>query len=202
MMKTLAIGLLVTLFLSGCAITRSPGFYSGYKRLTPAQHAQIQFVPTNQPVPPQNGQLIYAVAARSLLQSMPNGTDTTLVYLWGPRCHSQECASLQSVQAICNQRNYRLYVVAEYYDIEQINLQPRLSNPILAINCRFYQTEYCDKYVRLFSGELRQGIQLADHARYGRYYLFKGNRFVKALNALVGASPQFPSFQPARLPSK
>ncbi len=181
--------------LSGCLITRTPGFYSGYKRLTPAEQTQIQFVPPDSTIPALGDRAIYAVAARSLLQAM-HSADTTLVYLWGPRCHSQVCASLQSVQAICHQRGYRLYVVAEYYDMAQISLQPPLQNPLLAVNQRFYQTDYCNKYTQLFSAELRRGAPLPDSTRYARYYLFEGDRFVRAMNMLAAASPQFPSLQP------
>lgn len=199
-MKTILLCLLAGLLFSGCVITHSPGFHSGYERLTPAQRTQIHFVPVGQAIPPPNGRVIYAVAARSLLQAMPRA-DTTLVYLWGPRCHSQQCASLQSVQVVCNQRGYQLYVVAEYYDLAQINLQAPLQHPLLAIDHQFYRTNYCPKYSRLFAAELRQGTPLPVDTQYARYYVFTGNRFVKALNALADASPQFPS-QPAELPGK
>jgi hypothetical protein len=37
--------------LGGGMITRTPGFYSGYKRLAPSEQQQIHFLPTRQLVP-------------------------------------------------------------------------------------------------------------------------------------------------------
>jgi hypothetical protein len=191
--------LLLGLLLSSCVITRSPGFYSGYDRLPPKEQAKIRFVSANQPIPEGNDQIIYAVNARSLLHTL-SSRDTTLVYIWGPHCHSAYCASLQSVQDLCHRKGYQFQAVAEYYaDMQQINGQPRLQNPLVAINQRSYKTDYCDKYTALFESELRQGQPLPDSVRHARYYIFKGSTFVRAQNALAEVTPQFPSYTPQPL---
>lgn len=179
------------LLVQGCAITNSPGFHSGYKKLPATEQEKIRFIPANQAIPEVSGRLIYAVNARSLLNAM-QPSDSTLVYVWAPHCHSGNCASLQSVQDICRQKGYQLYVVAEYFaDMEQINLQPTLDKPLLAINYQNYKTDYCPKYTSLFEAELRQGQQLPDHLKYVRFFLFKGSQFVKAIDTLQGTQPQF-----------
>jgi hypothetical protein len=179
------------LLTQGCAITNSPGFHSGYKKLPAAEREKIRFVPANQSIPAANGRLIYAVNARSLLDAMQPG-DSTLVYVWAPHCHGNNCASIQSVQEICHQKGYQLYVVAEYFaDMEQINLQPTLDKPLLAINHQIYKTDYCPKYTSLFEAELRQGQPLPDHLKYARFFLLKGSQFVKAIDTLQGTKPQF-----------
>jgi hypothetical protein len=179
------------LLLQGCAITNSPGFHSGYKKLLAAERDKIRFIAANQAIPKASGRLIYAVNARSLLDAMQPG-DSTLIYVWGPHCHGNNCASLQSVQDICHQKGYQLYVVAEYFaDMEQINLQPTLDRQLLAINYQVYKTDYCPKYTSLFEAELRQGQPLPESVEYPRFYLFKGSHFVKAIVTLEGAKPQF-----------
>lgn len=167
--------------LPGCVITNTPGFYSGYRKLTPAQQEQVRLVPPGKPLPDTDSNLLYAVHAESLLREIQRN-DTTLVYRWSPNCHSSICASLQSVQSICRGKGYQLYVVADYYDMEQISLQPKLDHPLLAINHKSYGTDYCPKYSRLFAAGLRQGQQLPDSVKYARYYLFHGSRFVRAIH--------------------
>lgn len=198
-MKALLVSLLAAgSVLSSCVITRAPGFHSGYERLTSAQQEGIRFVPAGQPIPGATSRLIYAVEAQSLLRALRDH-DTTMVYMWGPRCHSSNCASLQSVQSICDKKGYRLYVVAQYYDMEQINLQPLIEKPLLTVDHRFYKSNYCDKYTRLFTDDLRQGKQLPDSLKYARYYLFGKGHFVRAANALADAQSQFPFRAPETL---
>jgi hypothetical protein len=182
------------LLLQSCIITNSPGFYSGYKKLAPAEQGRIRFIPNGQPIPAADGRLIYAVTGPSLLRSLPP-SDTTVVYLWSPHCHGANCASLQSAQNVCTRNGYQLYVVAEYYDMASINLQPALAKPLLAVNQQHYKADYCPKYVRLFQADLAQGARVPDSLKYARFYVLAGSRFVRAVNALPGAQPQFPSFR-------
>ncbi|MBF9220179.1 hypothetical protein [Hymenobacter ruricola] len=181
------------LLLQGCAVTIT-GFNSGYKKLSPSEQEKIRFVAAGEAIPATGSGLVYAVNAQSLLNALP-AHDSSLVYIWGPNCHGKSCASLQSLQDVCKRKGYRLYVVAEYYDMAQISLQAPLETPLLAVNQRFYKTDYCNKYTRLFSQELRNGQPLPDSVRYARYYLFKGKSFVKAANAVKDTQPQFPQLQ-------
>jgi hypothetical protein len=167
--------------------------------LPPTEKATIRFVAANQPIPAATDGLLYAVTAPSLLQTL-SARDTTLVYIWGPQCHSAHCASLKSVQDLCHRKGYAFQAVAEYYaDLQQIKAQPRLQHPLVAINQRSYKTAYCAKYTALFAAELRQGQPLPDSVRYARYYVFKGRAFVRAQNTLADVTPQFPSYVPAPL---
>lgn len=193
-MKTLLAAVVVLALLPGCIITNTPGFYSGYKKLAPADQERIRFVAAGQPIPAASGRLIYAVTGQSLLQALPPH-DTTLVYVWGPRCHGQSCASLLSVQDLCTRKSYQLRVVAEYYDMEQINLQPPLAQPLLAVNQQAYKTDYCNKYTQRFVADLTQGAQLPDSLKYARYYMMAGGRLVRAINILPNTQPQFSIFR-------
>lgn len=175
---------LAVFFLPGCIITDTPGFYSGYKKLPAAERAKIRLLPAGAAIPAGNHGFIYAVDAGSLLQAI-KGHDSTLVYIWGPHCHSAHCASLLAARSACNSKGYQLYVVAQYYaDMEEISLQPQLDRPLLAINHKSYGTDYCPKYTRRFEAALRQGQKLPDSTRYSRYYLFHRGRFVRALDHL------------------
>ena len=178
--------------LSGCVITRSPGFYSGYRRLPAQEQETIRFLPPEAPLPTvavADGYL-YAVTAQSLLRALP-ANDTTLVYLWSPHCRGRYCASLQSVEADCRRNGYQFQAVAAYYaDLVQIKLQAPLQQPLLAINHRYYRSDYCQKYGRLFQAALRQDRPLPDSLQHAQYYVFHGRTFARALNALPGVPLQ------------
>ena len=172
-----------SLFLQGCVITNSPGFHSGYEKLTVSERARIQFVPPNQPLAATNGSLCYAVEANNILNSV-HKMDTTLVYTWSPVCHSKVCLPLQNVQAYCTRKGYNLYVVAEYYDVQRMDMQPQLKNPLLVINHKYYHSDYCPRYTKLFDYALRRGQAVPDSAKYFRYYLFSGNTFIRAVRTI------------------
>lgn len=181
MMKAIVITFITSFLFQGCIITNTPGFHSGYKKLTPEERKQIKFLSANEILPNENSKLIFAINAQSLLRSIQQ-KDTTLVYVWAPHCHSSGCISLISAQQACDNKGYNLVVVAEYYDIEEFSRQPILKNPLFIINHKYYKTDYCPKYSRLFSADLRQGIKLPDSTKYSRYYMFKGSKFIGARN--------------------
>jgi hypothetical protein len=186
------------LLLPSCVITRSPGFHSGYRRLPAQEQEKIRFLPTDAPLPTAADGHLYAVTAQGLLHALPPG-GTTLVYLWAPHCHGRACASLQSVEDVCRRKGYRFQAVAEYYaDMTQIKLQAPLQRPLVAINHPHYRSDYCQTYARRFQDDLRQGRPLPDSLHQARYYVFEGRTFVRALNALPGAPPQFRPAPPLR----
>ena len=190
-MKPLLITLLWGAFLlSGCIITRSPGFHSGYRRLPAQEQETIRFLPADAPLPTDADGHLYAVTAQSLLRALP-ADNTTLVYLWSPHCRGRYCASLQSVEADCHRNGYEFQAVAAYYaDLVQIKLQAPLQHPLLAINHRYYRSDYCRKYARLFQAALRLDRPLPDSLQHAQYYVFHGRTFVRALNALPGVPSQ------------
>jgi len=180
-MKISVIALVASFLFQGCIITNTPGFHSGYKKLTIEERKQIIFLSANEILPNENSKLIFAINAQNLLRLIQQ-KDTTLVYIWGPHCHSSACISLNSAQQACDNKGYNLLVVAEYYDIEEFSRQPILQNPLFIINHKYYKTDYCPRYSRLFSSDLRQGTKLSDSTKYSRYYLFKGSKFIGARN--------------------
>ncbi|MGI4873331.1 MAG: hypothetical protein ACRYFX_19390 [Janthinobacterium lividum] len=174
------VGSVAVILMQGCSITNTPGFHSGYKKLSSNEQKQIEFIPANNPIPVVDNGTIYAINAESLLNAIQS-SDTTLVYIWGPQCHSRVCLPLTSVQAICRKKGYNLFIVSEYYDMGQIPAQGQLKNPLLSINHEVYGTDYCPKYTKLFTSELRRGKRISDDEQNRRYYLFHGRDFVKAL---------------------
>ncbi|WP_233559666.1 hypothetical protein [Taibaiella sp. KBW10] len=174
------------LCLSSCVILDTPGFHSGYKKLNASDKQQIHFVTeTKDFCNIQNDKKIYAVTADLFLDCIKD-KDITLVYFWSAHCGSEVCILLSAAQAYCDQRNYNLYVVSEYYDLPATLLQNKTRNPILSVNHLYYKTDYCPKYTRRFRKAIAGAAAISkDELRFSRFYFFKGSKFIKAKQKLT-----------------
>ena len=171
--------------LSSCVILNTPGFYSGYKKLSPAEKSQIIFASPEQNVCGlPNDKKLYSITAAQLLNCL-RSNDTSLVYFWSPNCHSEVCISLPTAQHYCNRHNYKLYVVAQYYDFEKTNPQNTNPLPIFTANHKHYGTDYCNAYNNRFLKELRTDANLPKDDRYDRFYFFKSERLIFTKNSIV-----------------
>lgn len=175
-----------TLSLGSCIIMDTPGFRSGYKKLEADEKAQVRFVngiTTFCNI--QNDKKIYAVTGSHFLDCIKN-KDTTLVYFWSAHCASDVCILLSAAQAFCDQRNYNLFVVSEYYDLPVMQAQNKTRNPILSINHFYYKTDYCPKYTRRFRQDIVGTAPIAkEDMKFSRFFFFKGSRFIKAQTSLI-----------------
>jgi hypothetical protein len=78
----------------------------------------------------------------------------TLLYLWKPKCTSDNCLSLGKVQEYCNENNIELFIVAEYYDYETMKILHLIKRPIFGIDCEYYKTNMTKKYLNSFMNDL------------------------------------------------
>lgn len=179
--KFIATSILVLLFNSGCIITNTPGFYSGFKKIKEPFKSSVQFINNGDKVPMKNdGKTLYAISGQSLLNSIRN-EDTTLLYFWSPLCHSSICISIQSAQEYCDNKNINLIVIPEYYDTLAFDrLADNINTKIFMINHKYYKTDYCPKYTRLFIEDLDKEKLLNKKEKYNRFYVFKGNTLIEA----------------------
>ena len=99
-MKKILLFLVITFVFQSCAIIRTPGFNSGYKRLTAEEQKRVCFVSSVEEIPDRNDGRIMAVTAEQLTALLKKN-ETALLYLWSPRCSSSSCVSLKAVQDYC-----------------------------------------------------------------------------------------------------
>lgn len=170
---------IITLLFSGCFITNTPGFYSGYKKLSEQEKNAIIFS--------EKGQLdigdttkIYAITGTQLSELLKKN-DSTIVYFFGPNCSSKNCISIKYANKLCEDKNYQLIVVLEYYNFEVFAAQHINNFNVYAINHQFYKTDYVQKYVRLFKDDLLSNFKLEKDNSYCRYLIFNEDRFSKAV---------------------
>lgn len=184
-MKNLLLAALVLSLFNSCVIVNTPGFYSGYKKLPDNEKAQVLFADYQDPVCNKaNDKKIYAITGVQLLQCL-QANDTSVVYIWSPNCHSDVCITLNAAQYFCNKNGYKLYVVMQYYDFQMLNKQRTDGQAVYTINHKFYGTDYCNKYVRLFTKDIIGDTKQNKDDKYNRFLFFKKNKLIFTRNSLI-----------------
>lgn len=163
---------------SSCFITNTSGFYSGYKKLEAGKKEQVQFWDDSLALPKEHNNVL-AIAARSLLASLAE-KDTAIVYIWSAHCKSDACIPIFMAQNFCNKRGYELYVVASYYDDLLFANIGKTKNPLTIINHKYYKTDYCPRYSKLFLKDLDRDKFLTKSNNYFRFLIFSKGKLIQA----------------------
>lgn len=180
-MKKILLFLVLTFVFQSCAIVRTPGFNSGYKRLTAEEQKRVCFVSSVEEIPDHNDGRIMAVTAEQL-SAVLKKSDTTLLYLWSPHCSSSSCVSLIAVQDYCDQANLPVYVLTEYYT-DAFTQNEFLSRPMLSVNEFHYKSSYCNSYMKRFLSELIPDDKRENDSNH-RFLLFSKGSFVKSYESI------------------
>ncbi len=166
------------LFLSSCFLTNTPGFYSGYDRLSDSEKKTIFFTDKDSGICNlDNNDKIYAITGKQLRTCLSKN-DTSVVYFWGPNCSSKVCILISACQNYCTLKNYNLYVVADYYDMDKMRNQNVSNFPMLVANQKYYKKEYANGINRRFKKDLLHGEKLKKEDKYDRFLLFKGDKLI------------------------
>ncbi len=169
-------------------ITESHGFYIGYETLSEKEIEQVVFVDPKEAISDlENDQKIYAINGKQLKDCISK-SDTSVVYIWGPRCHGSACISILSCQKYCSENNYDLFVVADYYDMEMMEIQNHSKSPIFIANHQYYNKRYCQKLTQLFLKELVGPDFEGQENELGRFLLFDKGEFVNGKQDLFKES--------------
>ena len=170
--------ILISIYLSSCVITNTPGFYSGYKKLNDEEKSLIYFPSNDQNICSLSKSNKIASITASQLQKCLKNNDTALVYIWSPFCHSKICISIESCQIYCKQHGYKLYVVSTYYDMPKMTIQNTSNTPIFSINQQYNGTDYCNKYVNLFLKDLIKEKNISKNEFYNLFFYFKSDNYI------------------------
>ncbi|MFT4061960.1 MAG: hypothetical protein QM642_06345 [Edaphocola sp.] len=135
----------------GCFITNTPGFYSGYKKLTKEQQGHIKVYAKDASSHAKEDFIsINGVQLREMLKSY----GTSVVYMWSPNCHSRVCVPLNALKKHYESMNYQLFVVAEYYDFEKTKILKPDDIDMFSVNHKYYGTDYVPLYLKRFKKDL------------------------------------------------
>ena len=174
--------ILIALLLSGCFITNTPGFYSGYKKLSEQEKNTIEFT-QNEQYSFDDTAKIYAITGTQLSEMLKK-KDSTVVYLYGPNCSSKNCISIQYANKLCEAKGYQLIVILEYYDFEIFAALHINNFNSFAINHAYYKTDLVVKYLRLFKADLFGNYKLPKENSYCRFWIFNKDKLTNAVCSL------------------
>ena len=95
----------------------------------------------------------------------------TLIYIWRPNCRGILCIPPELIQKNCDLKKIELFIVSEYYDNKQMEINYNLKNPIYGIDVDYYNSNITTNYIAKFKFDL--SIYAKTNNRY--LYFEKGN---------------------------
>jgi hypothetical protein len=168
------------LMLNSCIIIPNfTGFNSGYNKLSEQDKSLIKI--TDKPINElKNKDTIYSITGKQINEFIQEEKNV-LVYLWSPNCHGNNCYSIKAIDNYCKKENIKLIIVAEYYCIKEIKQEYTidLENVFFLINYNYYKTNYCNKYVKLFTKDMLYGMNYSDSILYKRFFLFSNAKLIE-----------------------
>lgn len=108
------------------------------------------------------------------LKKCIDSENVVLVYLWRPNCRSGNCIALNRLQSYCSKKQIELFVVAEYFDVDEMKRDFSLDKYIFAINPTYYSSDLQSRYIKAFIVDLTS-LKLSKEE--GRFLLFKNTSF-------------------------
>jgi hypothetical protein len=174
--------IIVGILFSSCIVINTPeytpGFYSGYSELTEQEKNNIVFTePDFDICNLQNDGKIYSITGTQL-QNCILKQPKSLVYIWSPHCSSENCYSLDLMQAFCEKNGFTFFVISEYYDSEMLKVEiTKLKQyPMFSINEKYYKTRYCNRYSMLFVKDLLSDEIFKKDYKFNRYFIFENGK--------------------------
>lgn len=173
---------LLLLIFTNCSINGSfQGLYSYYNKTNLKAPNLIQ-----KPTLPvcnllqKDTPVVYAVSGIDLKNCLEN-FEKSLVYIWKPKCSSEVCISPKDLQRLCEAKNVELFIVAEYYDYENMTLNFPIKRPIFGVDCHHYSSHLTKNYISMFLSDL---IGKKTQYEENQFYLFNYGCLVDISNSL------------------
>ena len=164
------------MFCTACTIKGSfQGLYSYYSK-TKSEAPQLLVVPDtsislceiNKPDSPG-----IVVTNGNRLKECIKRNNKAVVYLWAPKCKGMFCYSLDFLQQKCDTKGVALYIVAEYYDTQLMQINYKIKRPITGIDVEYYNSNKTSKYLPKFIYDLTLRSDMAGRLIYFEDGVFK-----------------------------
>ncbi|MFN8274764.1 MAG: hypothetical protein U0X58_07785 [Flavobacteriaceae bacterium] len=172
--------LLLILLLNSCAIKGNlAGLYSYYHKMQQQKPSlyvapgQIASVCDIQKTTEPKIYVVNGLEVKKCLSLYPKA----LVYIWSPRCKSKICLPPELLQSKCTAKKLELFMVAEYYDNAQMDVDYRINRPILGIDTQYYHSDLTSHYLSKFIDDLG-----AKSSNNNRCLYFENGHFVQDYN--------------------
>jgi hypothetical protein len=122
---------------------------------------------------------IYVINGSQIKECI-NNSRKSVVYIWGPKCSSKICIPLEILQREANTKGVELYIVAEYYDTEKMEMKYDIVNPIFGIDVKYYKSSLTSKYLSKFIYDLIEKEDISNN----RYFYFEEGNFINSYNSI------------------
>jgi hypothetical protein len=180
--KNTFLGVIILMFCTACSIKGSfQGLYSYYSK-TKSQDPQLLIFPDtstsiceiNKSDTPR-----IVVINGSMLKECIKTNNKAVVYLWAPKCKGEFCYSLNLLQQKCDTKGATLYIVAEYYDTQLMQINYKINKPISGIDVEYYNSNRTSKYLSKFIYDLTLRSDMS-----GRLIYFEDGVFKKSVDSI------------------
>ena len=166
---------IIFIFCISCKINGGlQGLYSYYSK-TKSKNSQLLIKPgPSTPICNINKSdtsKVYIINGLNLKDCIKT-TNKAVVYLWAPKFKSKFCYPLNSLQQKCDMKNITLFIVAEYYDNELMQINYTTSRPIFGIDVEYYQSNRTSRYLSKFIYDLTAKSEMV-----GRLIFFEDGVF-------------------------
>jgi len=182
MKKSTFLGIIVLMFCTTCSIKGSfQGLYSYYSK-TKSEAPQLLIVPDTSTLLceiSKSDTPRIVVINGSILKECIKANKKAVVYLWAPKCKGKFCYSLNFLQQKCDAKGVALYIVAEYYDTQLMQINHKISKPISGIDVEYYNSSKTSKYLSKFIYDLTSRSDMA-----GRFIYFEDGIFKKSFESI------------------
>ncbi len=171
-----------TLSFSSCSIKGSfQGLYSYYDKtnLRAPNLIQKPLLPVCSLIQ-QDTPVVFMVSGIEIKNCLEH-FEKSLVYIWKPKCSSEICISPIVLEKYCKSKNIELFIVAEYYDYENMTLNFPIKRPIFGVDCHHYSSHLTKKYISMFLSDL---IGKKTQYEENQFYLFNYGCLVDISNSL------------------
>ena len=181
--KTVITILIGLTFIISCSIKGSfKGLYSYYNK-TNSANPNLFFKPINTDslcyYTNENLKSKIVIVKGTDLKKCLTKKGNVLLYIWSPKCKSKICFPLEIVENYCTSNNIDLYIVAEYYDLEEMQISRKIKRPIFGIDTKYYKTNLTKKYLSKFLLDMDVNIKTNN-----RYFYFKNGVFLKSYESI------------------
>ena len=170
------------MFCNACSIKGSfQGLYSYYSK-TKSEDPELLIVPGTSTSPCEINKSDtprIVVINGSMLKKCIKTNNKAVVYLWAPKCKGKFCYSLNFLQQKCDTKGVTLYIVAEYYDTQLMQINYKINKPISGIDVEYYNSNKTSKYLSRFIYDLTLRKDMS-----GRIIYFEDGVFKKSFESI------------------
>jgi len=167
-------------FVSACTIQGSFQGLSSYYSQTKSKNPGLLLRPDDSisicKIRKPDSARVYIING-NILRDCVTKKDKAIIYIWAPKCKSRFCYSLNSVQQKCDLKNIELFIVAEYYDNELMQINYKTEHPVFGIDVEYYNSNTTSRYLSGFIYDLTSEEDVK-----GRFIYLENGLFKKAFD--------------------